>query len=62
MVSGVCRICRFVVPLDDTLGTHISPSGWTVCLRCFCRETGSGLRITIWLREELELALKGVSL
>jgi hypothetical protein len=55
----ICTICRFGTELDDVVVA--TPGGLCVCLRCYERETDSGLPMSKALQREISAALAEAS-
>ena len=55
----ICTICRFATELDDVVVA--TPGGLCICLRCYERETESGLPMPKALRREISAALAEAS-
>ena len=54
----ICSLCRFAVPLDDTLVT--TTRGGCICLRCYLRHVEDDRRLPGDLRRQLaEVAADG---
>jgi hypothetical protein len=53
-----CRICHFEIEMDDVVLTQAD--GRCICLACYGRATGTGLRMPKLLRRELSAALATV--
>ncbi|MHB8574004.1 MAG: hypothetical protein ACYDCQ_01610 [Dehalococcoidia bacterium] len=51
-----CVICRFEAVIDDVV--LATASGQCVCLRCYCRETGSTRTMPKDLRRDLVAVLE----
>ncbi len=54
-----CTICHFGTELDDVVVA--TPGGLCICLRCYERETESGLPMPKALRREITAALAEAS-
>jgi hypothetical protein len=47
----ICSLCRFAVPLDDTLIT--TARGGCICLRCYLSHVEDERRLPTFLRRQL---------
>ena len=54
-----CVICRFGVPLDDTVIS--GKTGRCICLRCYARETGSEQIMPSRLSSDLRVTLNAIA-
>jgi hypothetical protein len=54
-----CIICRFTVPLDDTVVA--GRTGRCICLRCYARETGMEQKMPADLSRDLRSTLSAIA-